>query len=102
MHSTVPPRWNAEQMPKREVIAQALRCPFPRRLNPNVAQAHKQSSLWVRTNIPDQRMATRLTAARMAWMVGGFFPSAGVDELSLAADYISWAFALDDLGDETA
>jgi hypothetical protein len=102
MHSTVPPRWNDEQIPNREVIAQALRCPFPRRLNPNVAQAHKQSSLWVRANIPDQRMAARLTGARMAWMVGGFFPSAGVDELSLAADYISWAFALDDLGDETA
>jgi hypothetical protein len=101
MHSTVPPRWNAEEIPNREVVAQALRCPFPRRLNPNVARAHKQSSLWVRANIPDQRMAARLTSARMAWMVGGFFPSAGVDELSLAADYISWAFALDDLGDET-
>jgi hypothetical protein len=47
-------------------------------------------------------MVERLTAARMASMVGGFFPTAGVDELSLAADYISWAFALDDLGDETA
>ena len=34
-------------------------------------------------------------------MVGGFFPSAGAMELSLAADYISWAFALDDLGDES-
>jgi len=70
-------------------------------LNPNVAKAHERSSRWVRAKIPDGRMAGRLIAARMAWMVGGFFPSAGVEELSLAADYISWAFALDDLGDET-
>jgi hypothetical protein len=78
-----------------------LRCPFPRRLNPNVAKAHERSARWVRANIPDRRVAAGLIASRMAWMVGGFFPSAGVEELSLAADYISWAFALDDLGDET-
>jgi hypothetical protein len=101
MKSTIPPRWNAEELPSRETLAEAMRCPFPRRLNPNVARAHEKSSRWVRAHIPDARMAKRLTAARMAWMVGGFFPSAGVDELSLAADYISWAFVLDDLGDET-
>jgi Terpene synthase family 2, C-terminal metal binding len=101
MQSNIPPHWNSDEMPSREVIAQALRCPFARRLNPNVDQAHEQSSRWVRANIPDSRMAERLTQARMAWMVAGFFPSAGVEELSLAADYISWAFALDDLGDET-
>jgi hypothetical protein len=102
MKSTIPPRWNAEELPSRETLASALRCPFPRRLNPNVARAHERSSRWVRAHIPDARMVKRLTAARMAWMVGGFFPTAAVDELSLAADYISWAFALDDLGDETA
>jgi hypothetical protein len=101
MHSTIPPYWNPDELPTRDALASALRCPFPRRLNPNVAKAHERSSRWVRAKIPDQRMAARLVAARMAWMVGGFFPSAGVEELSLAADYISWAFALDDLGDET-
>jgi Terpene synthase family 2, C-terminal metal binding len=101
MHSTIPPHWSSDELPTREVLAHAMRCPFPRRLNPNVSQAHERSSRWVRAKIPDQRMANRLIAARMAWMVGGFFPTAGVDELSLAADYISWAFALDDQGDET-
>jgi hypothetical protein len=101
MKSTIPPRWNADELPSRETLAAALRCPFPRRLNPNVARAHEKSSRWVRAHIPDAQMVKQLTAARMAWMVGGFFPTAGVDELSLAADYISWAFALDDLGDET-
>lgn len=101
MHSTIPPYWNPGELPKRETLARALRCPFPRRLNPNVAKAHERSSRWVRAKIADQRTVAQLIAARMAWMVGGFFPSAGVEELSLAADYISWAFALDDLGDET-
>jgi hypothetical protein len=101
MRSTIPPRWNAEELPTREKLAKALRCPFPRRLNRNVAEAHSRSAAWVERHIPDPRLAARLIAARMAWMVGGFFPSAGVEELSLAADYISWAFALDDLGDET-
>ena len=101
MESTIPPRWNAEELPSRETLAEALRCPFPRRLNRHVVRAHEKSSRWVRAHIPDPRMVKRLTAARMAWMVGGFFPTAGVEELSLAADYISWAFALDDLGDET-
>jgi hypothetical protein len=37
----------------------------------------------------------------MAWMVAGFYPTAGEQELCLAADYLCWAFTLDDLGDET-
>lgn len=101
MRSTIPPYWNASQIPDRNTLAKALRCPFPRRINPNVAEAQERSAHWVRSKIADPRMVERLTAARMAWMVGGFFPTAGVRELSLAADYISWAFALDDLGDET-
>ena len=63
--------------------------------------AHEHSIRWVKQAFGDELLARKAQAARMAWMVAGFYPSAGLAELSLAADYLCWAFALDDLGDET-
>jgi hypothetical protein len=44
----------------------------------------------------------RAARARTAEMVSGFFPWATAERLAVAADYLSWAFNLDDLGDETS
>jgi hypothetical protein len=101
MQSTIPPRWNDEEIPARAIVAEALRCPFPLRLNQHVYTAHEHSQRWVKQVYGDERLAQKAGKARMAWMVAGFYPTAGVVELSLAADYLCWAFALDDLGDET-
>lgn len=99
--STVPPRWNDDEIPSRAVVAEALRCPFPLRVNPHVQAAHEHSRSWLERLFGDEVLAKKAERARMAWMVAGFYPTAGVVELSLAADYLCWAFALDDLGDET-
>jgi 5-epi-alpha-selinene synthase len=101
MHSTIPPRWNDEEIPSRAVVAEALRCPFPLRINRHVQAAHDHSVRWVRQLFEDDLLAQKTARARMAWMVAGFYPNAGLVELSLAADCLCWAFALDDLGDET-
>ncbi|HXK16262.1 MAG TPA: hypothetical protein VNG33_00560, partial [Polyangiaceae bacterium] len=101
LHSTIPPRWNDDEMPSRASVAEALRCPFPLRINQHVQAAHEHSLRWVRRAFKDELLAQKAGRARMAWMVAGFYPSAGIAELSLAADYLCWAFALDDLGDET-
>jgi 5-epi-alpha-selinene synthase len=101
MHSTIPPRWNDEEIPSRAIVAEALRCPFPLRLNRHVQAAHEHSLRWVKQVYGDELLAQKAGKARMAWMVAGFYPTAGIVELSLAADYLCWAFALDDLGDET-
>jgi len=101
MHSTIPPRWNDEEIPSRATVAEALRCPFPLRLNKHVQAAHEHSLRWVKQVYGDELLAQKAGKARMAWMVAGFYPTAGIVELSLAADYLCWAFALDDLGDET-
>jgi len=101
MHSTIPPRWNDDEIPSRAIVAEALRCPFPLRLNPHVQAAHEHSLRWVKRALGDELLAQKAGRARMAWMVAGFYPEAGIAELSLAADYLCWAFALDDLGDET-
>ena len=102
LHSTIPPRWNDQEIPSRATIAAALRCPFPLRVNQHVRAAHEHCVRWTRQAFGDAALAEKAGAARMAWMVAGFYPDAGLEELCLAADYLCWAFALDDLGDETA
>jgi 5-epi-alpha-selinene synthase len=101
LHSTVPPRWTDEEIPSRAVVAQALRCPFPLRINRHVRAAHEHSLRWVTEVFGDELLAQKAARARMAWMVAGFYPDAGPAELALASDDLCWAFALDDLGDET-
>lgn len=101
MQSSVPPRWAAAEIPARATLAQALRCPFPLRINRHVKAAHEHSTRWVRKLFRDDSLAERAARARMAWMVAGFYPDAGQEQLALAADYLCWAFALDDHGDET-
>lgn len=101
LQSTVPPRWSHDEIPSRGVVADALRCPFPLRINRHVQAAHEHSLRWVRKLFGDELLAQKAGKARMAWMVAGFYPQAGLVQLSLAADYLCWAFALDDLGDET-
>jgi 5-epi-alpha-selinene synthase len=100
-HSTIPARWNDDDLPSRATVADALRCPFPLRVNRHVRAAHEHSLRWLRRVFGDEALAHKAGRARMAWMVAGFYPEAGLVELSLAADYLCWAFALDDLGDET-
>jgi 5-epi-alpha-selinene synthase len=102
LHSTIPPRWNDDEIPSRATIAEALRCPFPLRINQHVRAAHEHSLRWVKRAFGDELLVKKTARARMAWMVAGFYPNAGIAELSLAADFLCWAFALDDLGDETA
>ena len=46
-------------------------------------------------------MAGGARGAHLTTLVAGFYPSAGLPQLCLASDYVCWAFALDDLGDET-
>jgi len=43
----------------------------------------------------------RLSKAHLSTLVAGFYPNAALPELELASDYVCWAFALDDIGDET-
>lgn len=101
LQSTVPPRWNDDEIPARAILAEALRCPFPLRINKHVQAAHDHSLRWIQRFFGDAALAEKAGRARMAWMVAGFYPTAGIIELSLSADYLCWAFALDDLGDET-
>lgn len=101
LQSLIPPRWNDDEIPSRATVAQALRCPFPLRINRHVQAAHQHSLRWIKQRFGDEILAQKAARARMAWMVAGFYPSAGLRELSLASDYLCWAFALDDLGDET-
>src|SRR5437870_6036965 len=98
LESTIPPRWNDDEIPTRTTVAEALRCPFPLRINQHVQAAHEHSMRWVKRAFGDELLAQKTGRARMAWMVAGFYPEAGIAELSLAADYLCWAFALDDLG----
>jgi 5-epi-alpha-selinene synthase len=90
-------------VPSRATIAKALFCPFPRRINVHVEDAHQHSVEWAQRFeiVKSHAHVARLRAARMAWMMAGFYPEASRHALELAADYLCWAFILDDVGDES-
>lgn len=92
-----------DDMPDRDEIADSICMPFPYRCNVNVNHAHEHSIDWATSFklIDTAESLDQLRAAEMAWMVAGFYPDAGANELDLAADYLCWAFSLDDIGDNT-
>lgn len=99
-----PPVWSGTALPPRHEIAQALYCPFPPTRNPNLEPVHVGTSRWVeRAKLhSDPAREERAIDARMAVMISGFYPTAPLPRLRIASDYLAWAFALDDAGDETS
>lgn len=99
--STVVPRWAPDQIPIRQAIANAVRCPFDLSLNPNGPAAQRSSVRWLQQMYGDGVSEGNTARSRMSWIVAGFYPDADLRRLSIATDYISWAFRVDDLADET-
>jgi hypothetical protein len=98
------PRWTGSVLPERDRIAKALLCPFPSTLNPNLPVANAHVRAWLDRFVvhSDPAWVERAKKAEMAWFISGFYPTARVEELCVAATYLAWAFGLDDVGDETA
>jgi hypothetical protein len=99
-----PPVWIGSAVPSRADVADALYCPFPPTRNPNLEPVHIGTSRWVeRAHLhADRAREERAIEARMAVMIAGFYPIATLPKLRIASDYLAWAFALDDAGDETS
>jgi terpene synthase-like protein len=95
--------WPEAEIPSRKQLFSALRCPFPLRVNPHVQTAEQASLNWLRELglITSLRQHTRVSKAHLSTLVAGFYPTAELAALELASDYVCWAFALDDIGDET-
>lgn len=95
--------WLETQIPSRNQLRAAISCPFPLHINPHLGEAEASSLKWLRDLglISTWRQQARVSKAHLSTLVAGFYPSAGLAELQLASDYVCWAFALDDLGDET-
>src|SRR5262249_9555087 len=94
--------WAADRMPERSVIADALYSPFELTVNRHAAAAETASLAWLsRLKLMAARGLARARKAHLTTLVAGFYPFAGRPQLGLASDYVSWAFARDDLGDET-
>jgi hypothetical protein len=92
--------WNDEVIPVREVIAGAIRCPFPRAQNPLGGQAQQRSEASILKVFGNQPLAHRLVRSQFGWFVAALYPTAGLPELSVAADYVAWASALQSAADE--
>jgi len=96
-------RWLESEIPSRQQLFAAIRCPFPLRINGHLEAVERSSLAWLQqlgltTNLKQQ---ARVSKAHLSTLVAGFYPEAELAELELASDYVCWAFALDDLGDET-
>ena len=91
------------EIPSRNQLFSGILCPFPLRINPRLASAESSSLTWL-TKLgltPTLRHRARVSKAHLSTLVAGFYPTAPLAELELASDYVCWAFALDDIGDET-
>src|SRR5262249_15046454 len=93
----------AGKIPSRSSILTAIHCPFPLRVNVHAQAAERGSLEWLNEHgiVTDARRIAGIARAHLTNLVAGFYPGAGLHQLSLASDYVCWAFALDDLGDET-
>jgi len=96
-------RWLQTEIPSRNQLLASIICPFPLRLNPHHQAAESSSLSWLKRVglATTEQQQTRLSKARLSTLVAGFYPMAALDALQLAADYVCWAFALDDIGDES-
>jgi len=91
-------------LPDKEHLAALIHCPYPTALNPNAEDAHLHSVEWVRASglVTQPAMFRRLRDSRMADMVSRFYPGGGQEELRVAAEFVCWAFLLDDSCDESS
>jgi hypothetical protein len=95
--------FDGAEIPKRSEILAAVYCPFPLTINGHAGAAERESLDWLSNlgiAVGQQRLAS-LARAHLTTLVAGFYPSTGLEQLRLASDYVCWAFALDDIGDET-
>jgi len=96
-------RWLETEIPSRSQLFAAICCPFALRINAHLPAAERASLAWLQrfrlTETNEQRR--RVSKAHLSTLVAGFYPNAELAALELASDYVCWAFALDDLGDET-
>ncbi|MEP7050546.1 MAG: hypothetical protein ABJB12_09350 [Pseudomonadota bacterium] len=90
-------------IPSRRSFFDGVQCPFPLRINAHAAAAERASLEWlIRIGLINSgQLQAKIAKAHLTTLVAGFYPTAGLAELQLASDYVCWAFALDDVGDET-
>jgi Terpene synthase family 2, C-terminal metal binding len=98
------PRWLDSAIPDRRQILGAIQCPFAERINPHADSAERSSLQWLERLglVPSAGRLAAIGKAHLTTLVAGFYPCAALEELKLASDYVCWAFALDDIGDETS
>ena len=96
-------RWFDAEIPSRKQFLESILCPFPLRINAHAGAAEQASLEWlVRLGlVTNRQLEVKISKAHLTTLVAGFYPTAGLAELKLASDYVCWAFALDDVGDET-
>lgn len=99
--SAFAPRLLEGAIPSRLAVFSSLQCPFQPLSNPHEEQAGVAASAWVRARFGSSR-AERLIAAGMERLTSGFYPTTSLNRLTWATKFLHWAFALDDLVDETA
>jgi len=95
--------WLDHEIPNRARLLGAIHCPFPLQLNPHAEAAERASLGWLTRFglFSGDAHRAQVSRAHLTTLVAGFYPSASLEALSLASDYVCWAFALDDIGDET-
>lgn len=75
-----------------------IRSPFPQQVNVHVDRARAQLRTWTRDTglVRADAVALRLEHADCALLAALAFPTAGPVRLELVADWIAWAFLMDD------
>lgn len=86
-----------------EILVPELYCPFPPAMNPEAEAAQDHTLAWARTHglVRDEAAYERLRRSRFGFLAAHAYPGATLSRLSIASDWNTWLFVMDDECDES-
>jgi Terpene synthase family 2, C-terminal metal binding len=86
-----------------EISVPELYCPFPPAMNPEAEAAQDHTLAWARKHalVRDEAAYERLRRSRFGFLAAHAYPKATLPRLSIASDWNTWLFVMDDECDES-
>jgi hypothetical protein len=90
-------------MNQEDFVIPQLYCPFPPAVNPEAAAVQEHTLAWVQQHalLKDETAFERLCRSRFALLSARAYPKAPLSKLSIASDWNTWLFVMDDECDES-
>lgn len=90
-------------MSSEEITLPSFFCPFPPAVSPYAEAVHQHTLEWVRRYalIKDERTFEHLRSSKFGWLAARAHPNAPLEGITIASDWFTWLFLMDDECDES-